>query len=105
AAEGRPRKSRRDARVLRAQPRLGEEPPFPEQRTHPRRRDRDLALRLSLRELASGVAADRADLPFQVPDARLAGVLVDDDVDRLVLELDPLLRQPVALDLAGNQVA
>src|SRR5262249_56437844 len=53
-----------------------------------------LAERLALDDdLARDLAADRRDLALEVPDARLAGVALDDRLERLVEERDVLLHE------------
>src|SRR6185503_1836180 len=63
-----------------------------------RRRDL-LAERLALDDdLAGDLAADGRDLALEVPDARLAGVALDDRLERLVEERDVRAREAGALD-------
>src|SRR6185503_10008205 len=88
AAERRPREPGGDARLLRLQPRLREVAALAQQLARLGLGHRDLALRLALGEVPRHLAADRAELALEVADPRLARVLDDHDVDRVVLDLD-----------------
>ena len=61
--------------------------------------------RRPLRDLARDLAADRADLALELADAGLARVAGDDLAQRRVGDLRPGPLQPVALDLARDEVA
>ena len=106
AADRRPREPGRHARLLRAAPRLGEVAPPAEHRARLGGRDRHLAASPCPRRTRArpcGRACPSSRSRLRTPG--LARVLADHDVDHLVLDLDLLGRQPVALDLARDQVA
>ena len=63
----------------------------------------DLGL-VALGPASSDLAAERADLPLEVPDAGLARVTANDGADRRVAEVRAVGRQPVVDDLLGDQV-
>ena len=68
----------------------------------------DTALRpgaVGLGHLPGDLAAHRPDLALELADAGLARVVADDRPQAAVGEGDPRLPQPVALDLAGHEVA
>ena len=62
------------------------------------------SLRALLHQTARDLPADRRDLAFQVANACLRRVLVDDALNGGVVEDDVLVRQAVLGDLAGQQV-
>ena len=62
-------------------------------------------LALAGRDLRGGLAAEGCDFAVEVPDAGFAGVLADQVAERIVGELDLLVRQPVRFDLLGDEVA
>src|SRR5207247_10643701 len=95
----------RPAGLCRAAARLREHALLPQQLAHLVGADGDLAVAALLGDLASDLAADRADLTLQAAHAGLARVLLDAPPQRLVVDRDPRLLQAVALDLARHQVA
>ena len=106
AADRRPGQPGRHAGLLGAAPLLGEEARAC--RAALARACAEIvtfACRLALGDLASDLAADRADLALQVSHPGLARVLVGDRPKRRVAERDLASREPVLLDLAGDQVA
>src|SRR5438034_7272034 len=62
-------------------------------------------LSLFLRDRAGDLAADRADLPLQVADARLTGVLADELLERLVGDRELAILQAVLLQLLRQEEA
>src|SRR4051794_32266021 len=105
AADRRPREPRRHARLLGAPLDVGREARPAQQRPDPRHARGDLALEGALRDLAGHLAEDRADLALEAAHARLARVLLDDRLQPGVGERHLRALEPVALDLARDEVA
>ena len=58
---------------------------------------------LALGELHGGGAADRGDLSFHAANAGLARVVVEDDLDALGREVEPVFGEPVRPELLGDE--
>src|SRR4051794_14353770 len=106
AADRRPREAGRDPRLLRAALGVGVEARAAEQLAGAVRPDaHPPRLAVALRDLPRDLPAYRADLALERAHARLARVVRDDHPQRAVGDRKPRLLQPVALDLAGHEVA
>jgi hypothetical protein len=61
--------------------------------------------RAAVGDLHGDVAQRLADLALQIANAGLAGIALDDQPQRLIVDLDLLGLQAVGLELAANQIA
>ncbi len=104
AADARPGEPGRDSGLLGPLSDLARIPLRPEKLAHVVFRVDGSRLDLPFGDLDRDSADDARDLPLESTDARLASVLIDDDVERSVGEHELLLGDAVLLDLLGDEV-